>query len=292
MKSTVDTYPRMHISLARSAKPDKVSEHRKVRRIRVVSVILAFVAVLLTIVCFFMFTAGIPSANVLFYMVLTCSLLLIIYLVLWNLCHTKKFARAAAAMRELFLIFLAVCIAGFIVLQGLIMSGAQYDGADAEVIIVLGAGIYGEIPSRILSSRLDAAIEYLNTHKGVTVIVSGGQGKGESISEAEAMYRYLIRCGVKESSIIKEEASTSTRENLAFSLALMEEAGLSAEDVKLAVVTNEFHLYRAKRVAGTLGADASGIPAKTPYLSSRVLYQCREAVAVLSDLIRYDILHS
>ena len=271
--------PMLYLYGEKTDSPDK----KKVKRVRAVSVVLALAAVLLTLGCFAMFVAGFPGASVMFYMALTASLLLCTYLALWNLCHSKKCARIATALRECFLIFLAVCIAGFVVLQGLIMSGSQYDGATADVIVVLGAGIYGEIPSRILTSRLDAAIEYQKTHGDVMIVVSGGQGKGESITEAEAMSRYLVRRGVNESSILKEERSTNTRENLAFSIALMAEHGLEPEETSVSVVTNEFHLYRAKRVAARLEVDAGGIPAKTPSSTSRVIYQCREAVAVLFD---------
>ena len=170
-------------------------------------------------------------------------------------------------------------------LQGFIMSGSQYDDKEADVIIILGAGLYGEIPSNILTSRLDAGVEYLRTHNDVTIVVSGGQGNGETISEAEAMRRYLVRRGVSESSILKEEKSTSTRENLSFSAAMLEETGRTPENTQIAIVTNEFHLFRAKRVADTMGFAAGGIPAKTPYLSSRILYQCREAVALLNDVL-------
>ena len=62
---------------------------------------------------------------------------------------------------------------------------------DETVMIVLGCGVNGDRPSLMLTERLDAACDYLNTHEEVVCILSGGQGKGENISEAECMYRYL-----------------------------------------------------------------------------------------------------
>ena len=270
---------------------DEKDENKSRRRkfVRTFSIIIASISVVLTIAFLFLLISGYPGSTVMFCISAILTFLLVVYLVLWNLCYHNRYARTAATLRECYLIFLAVCVAGFVVLQVLITSGSRYDAENAGVIIVLGAGIYGETPSSVLASRLDAAIEYAAMHEDVVVIVSGGQGQGEAISEAEAMRRYLARRGVRESNILMEEKSTSTRENIAYSLALMEDAGLDPDNTKIAVVTNEFHLFRAKRIAGKLGIDAEGIPAKTPYLTTRVIYQCREAAAVLFDFLGIGI---
>ena len=262
---------------------------RRIRRIRIFSWCIASAASLLTLALLYLVITGYPGSTVMFCISAILTFLLVVYLVLWNLCYHSRYARTAATLRECYLIFLAVCVAGFVVLQVLITSGSRYDAESAEVIIVLGAGIYGETPSSVLASRLDAAIEYAAIHEDVVVIVSGGQGRGEAITEAEAMRRYLVRRGVREGNILMEEKSTSTRENIAYSLALIEDAGLNPADTKIAVVTNEFHLFRAKRIAGKLGIDAGGVPAKTPYLTTRVIYQCREAAAVLFDFLGIGI---
>jgi uncharacterized SAM-binding protein YcdF (DUF218 family) len=99
------------------------------------------------------------------------------------------------------------------------------------------------------------------------------------------MSRYLRDCGVDESLIWIEDASKSTRENLAFSLALMEEKGLDVENLKVAIVTNEFHLYRAKLIAGKRGLNAVGIAAETPGFYLRTLYSCREAFALAYEIL-------
>ena len=88
---------------------------------------------------------------------------------------------------------------------------------DETVMIVLGCGVNGDRPSLMLTERLDAAYDYLNTHEEVVGILSGGQGKGENISEAECMYRYLTEKGIAKERLYKEERSTSTRENLLYS---------------------------------------------------------------------------
>ena len=262
------------------------SDDIKKRRRHITTSIVTVAALVSVLVSFFIMRSGLPGMNILFYIISTIAVLLIVFLVIWNMCYSKKHARFALAARECYLIFLAVLLAGFATLQGLILTNGKYSAEDADVIIVLGAGIYGEVPSRILTSRLDAAADYLRSHKDAIVIVSGGQGRGESISEAEAMYRYLTRRGIDGSRILKEDKSTSTRENIEYSLALMDVSGLDPGDVKVGIVTNEFHLYRAKMIGRKLGLDAEGIPARTPYLTSRILYHCREAVALLFEFLR------
>ena len=152
-------------------------------------------------------------------------------------------------------------------------------------MIVLGAGLRNGAPSLILRRRLNAAIDYLQERGDIPVIVSGGLGRGENITEAEAMFRYLSEHGIKDDLIWKEEKSTSTRENLIFSLAIMEANGLDADNTKVAVVSNEFHLFRAKLIAGKEGIDAIGVAAKTPTFYLRAIYSCREAFALASELL-------
>ena len=71
-----------------------------------------------------------------------------------------------------------------------------------------------------LARRLDAALAYLEENPKAYVVVSGGQGAGEDISEAEAMRRYLAARGIEESRILMEDKSMSTLENFLFSCLL------------------------------------------------------------------------
>ncbi|MCL2124726.1 MAG: YdcF family protein [Oscillospiraceae bacterium] len=256
---------------------------RKLRRIMIV--IISVASYVLTVVSFIMMLLGFPGMDIVFFLALLMSCIISAYMLLKRLKASERHARLATVLMRCMFICIAAGLAGFFVLQGLIFSGAHSEESQADCIIILGAGIYGEYPSRILLSRLDAAIEYMGSYDDIPIIVSGGQGPGESISEAEAMLRYLSRKGVDESRIIKEEASTSTWENLSYSFDLMAEMGMDSDVSTVAIVTNDFHLYRAKHIAGTFGVDAVGVSAKTPYPSLRVLYHFREAVALMKDFL-------
>ena len=93
----------------------------------------------------------------------------------------------------------------------------------SDYLIVLGAGVNGTTPSQSLQERINAALEYLQTHPDAVCIVSGGKGSGEEISEAECMYRSLTAIGVDPERIWLEDQATSTLENLKFSLNIIEQ---------------------------------------------------------------------
>ncbi|KML06859.1 YdcF family protein [Rossellomorea marisflavi] len=181
-----------------------------------------------------------------------------------------------------YLIFL-VTFAG---VEGYILKEA-YDGpgnlsGDYDAVLILGAGLKGEEPSKTLLSRLDTAEEILKVREDLPVIVSGGQGPGESITEAEAMGRHLVANGIEESRIIYEEASTNTFGNMLYSRRLLTEEGLT--EGKVLIVTNDFHLARSKMLARDVGLEPSGYSAPTPWLV-RVNYYIREFFAMVKTFL-------
>jgi uncharacterized SAM-binding protein YcdF (DUF218 family) len=144
----------------------------------------------------------------------------------------------------------------------------------ADYIIILGARVKGEVPSLALQYRIDAAANYMKKNKETIAIASGGQGQGEDITEAEAIKRGLLVHGISKDRIILEDKSTDTVENITFSKKLIPnklETGL--------LVTNDFHLYRAKSIAKDQGLDLQGIPAKTPAVAIPKSYS-REYLAI------------
>ena len=172
----------------------------------------------------------------------------------------------------------ALLALGFVVLSitgGTIARSAEGNAeAEADYLIVLGCQVRGTVPSRMLRQRLDAALEYLNEHPDAAAIVSGGMGPGEDITEAACMADCLTAAGIDPSRILQETQATSTMENLRFSLALMEPGSTAA------IVSNEFHLYRAGQMAQKLGLEATLVPASTEYPILLASYFLREIFAV------------
>ncbi len=162
-----------------------------------------------------------------------------------------------------------------------IVAASKGDASvDADYLIVLGAGVNGTEPSLALRDRLVAAQNWLNEHPEGIAILSGGQGRGEQISEAEAMYRWLTAHGIAEERLYKEEQSTTTRENFQYSAELLRELNYGVIPQPVAVVSSEFHLYRAKAFAAQTGIEALGVPAATSYPILKLNYFIREGAAV------------
>ncbi len=133
-----------------------------------------------------------------------------------------------------------------------------------DVIIVPGAALRGNRPSPFLTSRLDRALE-LWRRQGCCahIVVSGGQGADECVSEAAAMHRYLEEQGVPGELIIDEDRSTTTRENMRFSRRLIEERlGAGA---RVAVVSTDYHLPRCTMYATAEGLKAIGVGASSAH---------------------------
>ena len=135
---------------------------------------------------------------------------------------------------------------------------------EAQVtLVVLGCQVRDGRPSRMLRGRLDAALAWLEEHPGAPVVVSGGQGPDEAVSEAAAMTEYLLERGIPGESIYREDRSTGTRENLEYSARLIREEGLPEA---AAVVTDGFHQLRGQIYAGRAGlSPVYGIPSQGPW---------------------------
>lgn len=137
---------------------------------------------------------------------------------------------------------------------------ANKEPKPGATVVVLGCRVYGERASLSMVERLNAAYEYLLEHPDSVCVLSGGQGDGENITEAECMYRYLVNKGIDTERLYKEEASTTTRENLLFSKQLIEEQGLNPV---IAIATSEYHEYRAGLIAKSLGIEYAAVPGET-----------------------------
>lgn len=148
----------------------------------------------------------------------------------------------------------------------------------SDCIIVLGCKVYGNTPSPFLIWRTDEGIRLFKEGYGKYLIVSGGKGEGESISEAEAMKRYLVSKGVDPSKIILEDKSASTMANLINSKSIMEKKNLKTA----IIVSNKYHLKRASLMAADEGIKASysGVFVK-PYKSHEFVGYLREVPALM-----------
>ena len=180
--------------------------------------------------------------------------------------------------------FIVLIILSFIIIQGLIfINGNEKSEIEVDYLIILGARLYGEIPAPALLERLKISRDYLIENKDIKVIVSGGQGIDELIPEAHAMKKYLVDNGIEPDRIVVEDKSTSTYENLLYSLEILEEID-GRENLKILIATNKHHIFRAKLIARRLGVEPYGLPAEIPP-SILVKSYIREYFAVIKSFI-------
>lgn len=152
--------------------------------------------------------------------------------------------------------------------------------------VVLGCAVKGTRPSRVLQERIDAAERYLLEHPQAICILSGGQGKGEEISEAECMYRELVRAGIDGKRLYLETESVNTRTNLENSKKILDRLEIAG---RLTVISSEFHLYRGRWWAKKLGYEDYGYASRTDWKYLPTLF-LREIIAVVYLWMKH-ILH-
>lgn len=244
------------------------------------------ILLIIGILCLLYFTtivayAGITVAFAWFWLVAGLSCIFVCIYIRYMMLHNIKITgvwRLSA---------IAVIMAGlfvFILIEGtLIYHSNRTAEQNMDYMIVLGAQVRGTTVTKALQKRLDTAAIYLIDNPRTKVIVSGGQGSGEDVSEAEAMKLYLMGKGIEEIRITKEDKSTSTNENIRFSKVFIE------ENSSVVIVTNGFHIFRSISIAKKQGiTQAQGLAAPSdPVLSLN--YYVREVLGVLKDKLKGNL---
>ncbi|MBQ4259551.1 MAG: YdcF family protein [Lachnospiraceae bacterium] len=176
-------------------------------------------------------------------------------------------------------IIIGVGLLIFIIVEGMVLTHfSAIPDTGADYCIILGAQWKKNGPSTVLKYRLDEAVSYLQENPETKVIVSGGKGYNEPMAEADGMREYLLKAGVGANRIITENKSSNTYENLTFSAEFLDK-----EKDCVVIVTNNFHMFRALRIAEKQGyGNVQGLSAKSVvgFLPNNLL---REFVGVMKD---------
>lgn len=192
--------------------------------------------------------------------------------------HVVVFLLGLFTLEGLWFSFTFVALLFYSWIYRILPRRRQYD-----YIIIHGAGLDGPRPTPLLAGRIDKALDLWNKqHQHGKFIVSGGQGADEVVSEAQAMRDYLLEKGVPADAILMEDKSTTTWENLRYSLAVIraDRTSAAADDAPAggsvtsndapadsefttAVVTSDFHVFRCAEYAHNLGIKADGIGSHT-----------------------------
>ncbi|NLJ94899.1 MAG: YdcF family protein [Clostridiaceae bacterium] len=213
--------------------------------------------------------AGIRSGTKFF---LIWFLIGIIFLSFALVVHFQVWATISKTLKFIFL-GLVIIVSGFMIftLANIFTHFNDQAKPQLDYIIVLGAQVKNNAPSKVLKFRLDQSIDYLYQNPATKCIVSGGQGENETQAEAIVMQAYLIKHGISQERIILESTSISTKENLENSYKLIEESS------SIGIVTNDFHVFRALKIADHLDMEnVYGLAAKSTvfYLPNNLLREC------------------
>lgn len=179
-------------------------------------------------------------------------------------------------------VFIILMITGAILAAAelkIVREGMKKPQKNVDYVIVLGARVKGTKPSKALYRRIESAAVYLKENPRAKVVVSGGRGPDEGISEAECMRRELIDMGIDETRITKEENSKNTEENLKNSVKLI------GTDKKVVIATCSFHMYRAMCLAKKMGMKKVSGCASCPGTVLLLNYYVREFFAVIHHRI-------
>ncbi|MDR2663569.1 MAG: YdcF family protein [Treponema sp.] len=201
---------------------------------------------------------------------------------LWIMLSLKigKISGIAKKFPKILKLFLKISLLAFtlsfIIIECVIISNMRTTStSEADYVIILGCQVDGSIPSIPLTRRVNAAVKYLNENQNTNVVISGGQGPGENISEAEAMKRILLRNGIDEARIFEENNAKNTLENFQFSSELYNLA-----EKNIIAISSDYHMFRALSIAKKLNyKNIKGLPCKSQ-LSALPVYLLREYAAV------------
>lgn len=244
--------------------------------------ILLFAAVLcaLSIVCF-----TVSGMKFLSYLCVEAAVLCGVWIFL---CRKSEKSRNWRICKRIFLVGFCAMLLLLGILETLIVSYGVQNHMDepADAVIILGAGIKNEEPSPALQTRLDAARAYMERHPDIPVVLSGGLGLGETVTEGEVMRRALSTGDPDwDARLYPECRATSTAENFIYSKDILRELGIDLETATVAVVTNDFHMLRSHLLAQRNGMEIIGIPAQLPWWWVNLTCYVRESFALVKTLI-------
>jgi len=204
----------------------------------------------------------------------------------WGIGQPNDWIRGSAIglfLVSAYIAFLFVSLLLYSVIYGRTGRRSGFDG-----IVVLGAGLVGSRVPQLLANRLDRAMRLYHRDREAgrtpVIVVTGGQGADEEVSEAFAMREYLVERGIPADEIVLEDQATTTEENLRYSKALLAERGHTG---RVVAVTNNYHVFRTAVLSRNQGLrlQVIGAPTAWYFVPSAFL---REFVALL---VRNPVVH-
>jgi uncharacterized SAM-binding protein YcdF (DUF218 family) len=174
--------------------------------------------------------------------------------------------RRSAALRLLrFTLGAALLLLAFwaLLVAGVWLYGRRDEARPADAVVVLGAAQYDGRPSPVLRARLDHAVDLYRRGIARTLVMTGGVGPGDTVSEAVVGERYAARQGVPAAAILTERTGMTTLESMAAVKRMMEQRGMRTA----VLVSDPFHMLRLKLLAARVGLKGYTSPTRTSPIS-------------------------
>lgn len=162
---------------------------------------------------------------------------------------------------------LAALAAWVISVLAVVAWGARDRARPADAIVVLGAAQYAGRPSPVLKARLDHAVDLWKRGLARRVVLTGGRGIGDTISEAAVGRKYVMRAGVADSAILLEKEGRTTEASVEAVAGIMEEKHLE----RAILVSDPFHMLRLQILARRFGVEAVTSPTRSSPISANRL---------------------
>jgi uncharacterized SAM-binding protein YcdF (DUF218 family) len=180
---------------------------------------------------------------------------------------------------------LAALAAWVVSFLAVVAWGARDMARPADAIVVLGAAQYAGRPSPVLKARLDHALKLFKKGLARRLVLTGGRGVGDTISEAAVGRRYAIRAGIADSVILMENEGRTTEASVAAVAYIMEKAELE----RAILVSDPFHMLRLQILSKRYGVESVTSPTRTSPISANRLealaYIMSESVKVPATII-------
>ena len=169
------------------------------------------------------------------------------------------------------LVLFATGVVYTVALAAVLVTSQHDQRRPADAIIVLGAAQYNGRPSPVLRARLDHAIELYREGYAPIVVVTGGVGRGDTLSEAIVGQRYLVAHEVPEEDVVAQPVGRSTRTSMTAVGDWLRERGLR----RVLLVSDPFHMFRLRLEARRIRLEAYTSPTESSPISANPVLELR-----------------
>jgi uncharacterized SAM-binding protein YcdF (DUF218 family) len=140
-----------------------------------------------------------------------------------------------------------------------------------DAIVVLGAAQYDGRPSAIYAARLEHAVDLYRSGVSPLIVFTGGNEPGDRFTEGGSGARWAVQHGVPQSATLVEESSRTTYENLRGAKRVLDSRLHSSKRLKVVVVSDPFHMFRAMKQANDVGFQAYPSPTRSSPVSASLI---------------------